>query len=41
MEMTFSKWLRHISPTSAAKFLNSCKNGKKSISVVGEKKKKK
>jgi hypothetical protein len=36
MEMTVRKWLRLISPTSTAKFLNSCQDGKKSISVVGD-----
>ena len=36
VEMAVRKWLRLISPTSTAKFLNSCQDGKKSISVVGD-----
>lgn len=36
VETAVRKWLRLICPTSTAKFLNSCQDGKKSISVVGD-----
>jgi len=36
VEMSVRKWLLLTSPTSTAKFLNSCQDGKKSISVVGD-----
>jgi hypothetical protein len=36
MGITVRKWLRLISLTSIAKFLNSCQDGKESISVEGD-----